>query len=137
MADDHGDSDEAGVLRPLQAAACTYRIALGPRAGQKVLTLQGAMPREPDFNQTLCADNQGSSLHAAARCAADDRQALEQLCRYITRPRSSAASGLTSAIHRSSCGPQPRAAGIGCARASQGPGPLDTPSRPQRHEKRV
>jgi hypothetical protein len=26
------------------------------------------------------------SLHAAVRCGADDRQALEQLCRYITRP---------------------------------------------------
>ena len=24
--------------------------------------------------------------HAAVRCGADDRQALEQLCRYITRP---------------------------------------------------
>ena len=42
MADD-GDSDEARVLRPLQAAACTYRIAFGPRAGQKVLTVQGTM----------------------------------------------------------------------------------------------
>ena len=29
---------------------------------------------------------QGFSLHAAMRCAADDRQALEQLCRHITRP---------------------------------------------------
>ena len=28
----------------------------------------------------------GLTLHAAVRCAADDRQALEQLCRYITRP---------------------------------------------------
>jgi hypothetical protein len=28
----------------------------------------------------------GLSLHAAVRCAADDRQALEQLCRCITRP---------------------------------------------------
>ena len=28
----------------------------------------------------------GFSLHAAVRCGADDRQALEQLCRYITRP---------------------------------------------------
>lgn len=26
------------ALAPLHAAACTYRIALGPRAGQKVLT---------------------------------------------------------------------------------------------------
>jgi len=44
MADDDSDSDEARVLRPLQAASCKYRIAFGPRAGQKVLTVQGAMP---------------------------------------------------------------------------------------------
>ena len=31
-------------------------------------------------------DVDGSSLHAAVRCAADDRQALEQLCRYIGPP---------------------------------------------------
>jgi hypothetical protein len=41
---------------------------------------------ESDFNQTLCADSNGFSVHAAVRRAADDRQALEQLCRYITRP---------------------------------------------------
>ena len=86
MADDDGDSDEARVLRPLQAAACTYRIAFGPRAGQKVLTVQGTMPRDTDFKQSLCADIDGFSLHAAVRCGAGDRQALEQLCRYITRP---------------------------------------------------
>ena len=74
------------VLRPLQAAECTYRIAFGPRASQKVLTVQGAMPREKDFKQTLCADIDGFSLHAAVRCAAQDRQALAQLCRHITRP---------------------------------------------------
>ena len=86
MADSDGDSDEARVLRPLQAAASTYRIAFGPRAGQKVLTVQGAMPRDADFKQYLCADIDGFSLHAAVRCGADDREALEQLCRYITRP---------------------------------------------------
>jgi hypothetical protein len=85
-ADDDGDSDEARVLSPLQAAACTYRIAFGPRAGQKVLTLQDAMPWDPGFNQTLCADSNGFSPHAAVRCAAHDRQALEPLCRCITRP---------------------------------------------------
>ena len=63
-----------------------YRIAFGPRAGQKVLTVQGAMPKEVGFNQTLCADISGFSLHAVVRCKVDDRQALEQLCRYITRP---------------------------------------------------
>jgi Putative transposase len=80
------DSDEARVPRPLQAAACTCRIAFAPRAGHKVLTVQGAMPRDADFKQTLCADIDGFSVHAAVRCGADDRQALEQLCRDITRP---------------------------------------------------
>jgi hypothetical protein len=86
MADNDADSDETRVLRPLQAAAWTYRIAFGPRAGRKVLTLQGAMPRDADFKQTLCADIDGFSPHAALCCGADDRQALEQLYRYITRP---------------------------------------------------
>ena len=89
VADTDGDSDEARALRPLQAAARTYQIALGPRARQKVLTVltvQGVMPRDADFKQTLCAGMQGFSLHAAVRCGADDRQGLEQLCLYITRP---------------------------------------------------
>ena len=34
------ETDTDGALRALQAASCTYRIALGPRAGQKVLSLQ-------------------------------------------------------------------------------------------------
>jgi hypothetical protein len=42
----------------------------------------------------------GLTLHAAVHCAADDRQALEQLCRYITRPALQAASG-------QQCGPSP------------------------------
>ena len=54
--DTDSDSGEAHTLRPLRAAACTCRIASGPRAGQKVPALQGAMRRETDFKQTLrCA----------------------------------------------------------------------------------
>jgi hypothetical protein len=34
MADNDADSNDARTLRPLQAVACTYRIAFGPRAGQ-------------------------------------------------------------------------------------------------------
>ncbi|MGA8054534.1 MAG: hypothetical protein WCA12_11880 [Burkholderiales bacterium] len=86
VADDDGDSDDARALRPLHAAACTYRIAFGPRAGQKLLTVQGAMPREPGFEQDLRAETQGFSLQAAVRCEADDRQGLERPCRHITRP---------------------------------------------------
>ena len=81
LADPNADGDEARTLRPLQVAAVTYRIAFGPRAGHKVLTLRGAMAREGMARQLLCSDIDGFSLHAAVRCAADDRHALEQLCR--------------------------------------------------------
>ena len=62
------------------------RFGRGPHAGQKVLSVQGARPRETDLKQSLRADTDGSSVHAAVRCGADDRQEVEQLCRYITRP---------------------------------------------------
>jgi Putative transposase len=48
--------------------------------------LQGTVPRAADFKQNLCANLQGFSLHAAVRCAAHERNSLERLCRYITRP---------------------------------------------------
>lgn len=86
LAEPDADGDEARTLRPLQAAAVTYRIAFGPRAGHKVLTLRGATPRETAARQPLCADIDGFSLHAAVRVEAHDRKRLEQLCRYITRP---------------------------------------------------
>ena len=85
-AEPDADGEEARALRPLQAAAVTYRIAFGPRAGQKMLTLRGAMPRESTVRQPLCVDIDGFSLHAAVRVAAIDRKRLEQLCRYVTRP---------------------------------------------------
>jgi Putative transposase len=86
LAEPDADGEEARTLRALQAAAITYRIAFGPRAGQKVLTLRGATPRESAARQPLCADIDGFSLHAAVRVEAHDRKRLEQLCRYITRP---------------------------------------------------
>jgi len=58
------DADPA--LAPLHAAACTYRIALGPWAGQKVLTwkdpsLRLAIPEVPDWTcgaHSVIPDNQ-------------------------------------------------------------------------------
>jgi len=44
------------------------------------------MPRDADYKQTPCATSRATAQHAAVRCGADDRQALEQLCRTITRP---------------------------------------------------
>jgi Putative transposase len=74
------------ALAPLQAAACTYRIALGPRAGQKVLSLQTVPSQEVPPTEQRCVGAQGFSLHAEVCCAAHQRKKLEHLCRYITRP---------------------------------------------------
>ena len=67
LGDSDCDSDEARAVRPLQAAACTYRIAFGPRAGQKVFTVQAAMPRDITFTDALCTDVQGSAFTGGAR----------------------------------------------------------------------
>ena len=61
LAEPDADGDEARTLRPLQAAAVTYRIAFVPRAGQKMLTLRGATPREGTARRPLCADIDGDS----------------------------------------------------------------------------
>jgi Putative transposase len=68
-----GDTGPETALGPLQQAACTYRIALGPRAGQKVLTFQTISTREPPLTPVHCVDAQGFSLHAEVCCAAHER----------------------------------------------------------------
>jgi hypothetical protein len=79
--------DQARTLRPPQAAAVTYRIAFGPRVGQKVLTLRGAMLRETTARQPLCADIDGFSLHAAVRVEASDCSAESaRRCRHQGQP---------------------------------------------------
>jgi hypothetical protein len=83
------DPDHDPALAPLHAAACTYRIALGPRAGQKVLTwkdpaLRLASQEAPQPQG--CVRVQGFSLHVDTRCGPQQRDTLERLCRYITRP---------------------------------------------------
>jgi hypothetical protein len=84
MAENPDETDTA--MAPLQSAACPYRIALGPRTGQKVLTLQTVPGIEVPSPSQRCANEQGFSLHAEVRCAMNQRNKLERLCRYITRP---------------------------------------------------
>ena len=73
---DLAEAEPDNALATLQAAACVYRIALGPRAGQKVLRLQTVSSRERKLSQALCANAHGPSAgsgHALAcmpRCAA-------------------------------------------------------------------
>jgi hypothetical protein len=77
LAEPQTDGDEARTLRPLQAAAITYRIAFGPRAGHMVLTLRGAMAREGMARELLCSDIDGFCLHAAVRIEAHERKRLD------------------------------------------------------------
>jgi hypothetical protein len=63
-----------------------YRIAIGPHAGRKALTLYSVPPMQAAPSISLLARVAGFSLHAASVCEAHQRSRLERLCRYITRP---------------------------------------------------
>jgi hypothetical protein len=63
-----------------------FRIAVGPHAGRKALTLYSVPPVDDKTGPSLLAQVDGFSLHAATVCEAYQRSKLERLCRYITRP---------------------------------------------------
>lgn len=87
VADAHGIVDPDNVLAPLQAASCTYRIALGPRAGRTVLSLRYAASRAAPMTQPPVRQRpQIQPACGGAARAAEQRSALEHWCRYITRP---------------------------------------------------
>jgi len=78
--------DMGSSLDQLQAASIQYRIAIGPHAGRKALTLYSVGPVEDEPVIGLAAKIAGFSLHAGTVCEAHQRSKLERLCRYITRP---------------------------------------------------
>ena len=80
------DFEPGSSLDHLQAASIAYRIAIGPHAGRKALTLYSVPPLDETSNNPLLARVAGFSLHAATVCEAYQRGRLERLCRYITRP---------------------------------------------------
>ena len=79
---------EAGPLDDLLGHSITYRIAVGPRAGQKLFTLQllPARPPEQQDDPNGAARVGGFSLHAGVDIAPHQRPKLERLCRYVSRP---------------------------------------------------
>ena len=82
-----GEAVEAGPMDQLLGHSITYRIAVGPRAGRKVFTLQTLPACDPEeaFTDTV-GKVAGFSLHAGVAARADERKKLERLCRYISRP---------------------------------------------------
>ena len=64
-----------------------YRIAIGPHSGSRTLTLHDpSFIRTDKPAKTLTADRDGFSLNAAVSCQPYQRDRLERLCRYVTRP---------------------------------------------------
>ncbi len=78
--------EEGDALSRLQAGAATYRFALGPNKGKKALTLQTVSDHDHSSSRGLVVKNSGFSLHAGVAFSGTERDKIERLCRYITRP---------------------------------------------------
>ena len=72
-------------MEQLLGSSITYRIAVGPHQGRKVYTLQMLPGCTEPFDAGL-GKVTGFSLHAGVSARAEQRQKLERLCRYISRP---------------------------------------------------
>jgi hypothetical protein len=83
--DDAEPPEDEATLLTLQQAAITYRIALGPHAGQKAFTLKTLPPRF-DHKGPELATAHGFSLHAGVACSPAETDILQRLTRYIARP---------------------------------------------------
>lgn len=67
------------------AARIHYRIATGPHAGNKALTLR-TLPPATTGDKPYTAHEAGFSINAATVCQEHEREKLEHLCRYVARP---------------------------------------------------
>jgi Putative transposase len=65
----------------------TYRVAVGPRAGQKVFAPQIVLAQgETGTEKKSVAQYAGFSLHAGTAVEGEQREKLGRLARYVTRP---------------------------------------------------
>jgi len=79
--------DEEDAMQGILGASITYRLAFGPNAGRKALTLQAILASDSrQQSSELVSKQSGFSLHAGVACKSNQRKKLERLCRYITRP---------------------------------------------------
>jgi len=81
------ETSEDEAMQQLYGHSITYRIAIGPNQGKKVFTLQSLPPaKESKAGSSRVAKVTGFSLHAGVMAEAHQRDKLERVCRYITRP---------------------------------------------------
>ncbi len=76
------DTLDEDPMNSLLGHSITYRIAVGPHTGRKVFSLQ-TLPSTDEPGKEKVA---GFSLHAGVAARANERNKLERVCRYITRP---------------------------------------------------
>jgi len=82
------DKDQQLTLDNLANASEQGLLATGPRRGSRVLRLGGTgEDSEAAIIGKRCADVAGFNVHANRHVAANDREGLEYLCRYLTRPQ--------------------------------------------------
>jgi hypothetical protein len=76
---EEGDEDK---LQQLQGHSITYRIAMGPQAGRKVLKLQTIPAREEEeYGTDQLVRIVGVSLHAGVSVNTREHKKLERICR--------------------------------------------------------
>jgi hypothetical protein len=80
-------AEDSPVLAGLSRASVQGRIALGPRAGARLI----ALGRDPDARWVTSggprhAHLDGFDLHGNVSVNGEDRERLEQLCRYLLQP---------------------------------------------------
>ncbi|MCP4494354.1 MAG: IS91 family transposase, partial [Gammaproteobacteria bacterium] len=80
------DGIDEDPMQQLIGCSVSYRIAVGPQQGRKVFTLQTLPAVEEDERYAQVAKEAGFSLHAGVAAQAWERDKLERLCRYISRP---------------------------------------------------
>jgi len=73
-------------MQQLIGCSVSYRIAVGPQQGRKVFSLQTLPAIEEDERYAQVAKEAGFSLHAGVVAQGRERDKLEKLCRYISRP---------------------------------------------------
>ena len=74
------------MLKDLQGHSIQYRIAVGPHKGRKVFMPQSLPPLTGDRAGESLAKAAGFSLHAGVATQAHQKNILERVARYITRP---------------------------------------------------
>ena len=73
-------------MEQILGSSITYRIAVGPLAKVARYSRYERLPACEELFDDGVGKEAGFSLHAGVAARADQRQKLERLCRYISRP---------------------------------------------------